>query len=248
MKTHLGRWFRFYESVPFDPKIQTLGDSLGFFWVNCLCLASTNSGILPKTKDIAWTLRKSLEETEAMLRELCEKGLLDDGPRGLAPHNWEERQFQSDLSTDRVRRHREQRKRSGNVSETVSGSSMKPFPSVSVSVSEYVSESKENGRYEIPSNSVADDFEDWWESVKQRHPKSKDFQIATVYVLEIPEVNDRAWRFQFDANHILWCNSPSWRDRGGQFAPSLAQWVLDKGYKYPPKAVKTEKDRLFDDA
>jgi hypothetical protein len=47
---------------------------------------------------------------------LVSAGLIDDFETGMAPHNWDARQFKSDVSTDRVKRFRKQAK---TVSETV---------------------------------------------------------------------------------------------------------------------------------
>jgi hypothetical protein len=112
------RWFRFYDEVVDDPKVQTLGDKLGFFWMNCLCLASKNDGILPPLKDIAWKLRKPESQIAAMVASLHERGLLDREADSFTPHNWQLRQYASDVSTERVRRFREKTERSRNADET----------------------------------------------------------------------------------------------------------------------------------
>lgn len=109
------RWFRVYDEAVDDPKLQTLPDALFKFWFNCLCIASKSGGFLPSISDLAWRTRKPEKEVAAMIASLYEHGLLDQEADTFSPHNWERRQYSSDVSTDRVR---EFRKRKGNVSET----------------------------------------------------------------------------------------------------------------------------------
>jgi hypothetical protein len=121
------RWFRFYDAVLDDPKVQQLSPELFRIWVNLLCLSSKNSGRLPPVSDIAFALRLRLATAKSALAKLKLAGLIDADENGLFPHNWEGRQYTSDSSTERVRRHREKKgngsgngytDRFGNVSET----------------------------------------------------------------------------------------------------------------------------------
>jgi hypothetical protein len=109
-------WFRMYETVLDDPKVQRLPGDTFKGWVNLLCLAKRHDGVLPEIGDIAFALRLSETEVRLLLETLMRAGLIDDGDAGLTPHNWGGRQYLSDVSTDRVKRFRE---RERNVSETV---------------------------------------------------------------------------------------------------------------------------------
>jgi hypothetical protein len=108
-------WFRFYTSTAHDPKVQRLPDRLFKAWVNLLCLAAENDGSLPGASDCAYVLRLSDEDMNSILEQLSERGLFDESESGLKPHNWDGRQYKSDVSTDRVKRFREKKR---NVSET----------------------------------------------------------------------------------------------------------------------------------
>lgn len=110
-------WFRFYESALDDPKVQRLPGDLFKGWINILCLAKRHDGILPPHEDIAFALRMSGQDTTALLDALVACGLLDHDETGISPHNWNARQYKSDVSTDRVKRFR---KRHETVSETPS--------------------------------------------------------------------------------------------------------------------------------
>jgi hypothetical protein len=86
-------------------------------WINLLCIARLNDGILPGTDAIAFHLRMDPSQAEGAIRDLIAGGLLDETDRRLKPHAWDNRQFTSDSSTSRVRKFRSKAKQEGNVSE-----------------------------------------------------------------------------------------------------------------------------------
>ena len=103
-----------------NPKVQRLssGDFKG--WVNLLCLAKEYDGSLPSVEDVGFRLRLSKRKVETLLKLLRSKGLVD----GDRMHDWDEMQYPSDSSTERVKRHRERAKEppcnvSSNVPVTV---------------------------------------------------------------------------------------------------------------------------------
>lgn len=108
-------WFRFYQEVLDDPKVQSLDPADFKAWVNLLCLACRHEGKLPSAKDIAFALRISFNDCETLLERLSNGGLIDRRNGGVngthnAIHSWEKRQYKSDTSTDRVKRFRERSK------------------------------------------------------------------------------------------------------------------------------------------
>ena len=103
-------WFRFYDEVLDDPKVQRLPPRAFKHWVNILCLAKRTDGVLPAIPDIAFALRIDEEKTQALVNTLIENKLLDNGTDGIVPHNWCGRQYKSDVSTDRVKRFRKRSK------------------------------------------------------------------------------------------------------------------------------------------
>jgi hypothetical protein len=111
----MSRWFRMYDEILDDPKVQKLPAEDFRAWVNILCLASKNEGVLPSADDIAFALRRSPNDVVTLLERLLNATLIDKrngGPNGYhyAPHGWDKRQFKSDTSTDRVKRYRERAK------------------------------------------------------------------------------------------------------------------------------------------
>ena len=100
-------WFRVYDGLVDDPKVQRLSDYLFRILINLWCVAKQNSGTLPGVDDLAFRLRLTAEETNNALGVLHKHGLIDEAADGsLTPHNWNGRQFDSDVSTARVKRFR----------------------------------------------------------------------------------------------------------------------------------------------
>lgn len=111
------RWFRFYEESINDPKLLKLPDDMYRAWTILLCFASKNEGILPPADDIAISLRMKPSKVAEWITKLVRGGLIDNVDGRYEPHNWNGRQYKSDVSTDRVKRFRNAKR---NVSETVS--------------------------------------------------------------------------------------------------------------------------------
>jgi len=110
-------WFRMYNEVVDDPKVQKLHPSLFRAWVNCLCIAAKNGGALPPIDSVAYSLHLNEKKASSLIDALIAERLLDREGDRIIPHNWGGRQFQSDNSTPRVKRFRNGQR---NVSETAS--------------------------------------------------------------------------------------------------------------------------------
>jgi hypothetical protein len=117
----MSRWFRFYDDAINDPKILKLPEATRWYWTALLCVASKNNGTLPALDDIAIQLRVTAAKATEIISSLVKATLLDKVETGFAPHNWNGRQYKSDVSTGRVKRFRE---RERNVSSTVSETEM----------------------------------------------------------------------------------------------------------------------------
>jgi hypothetical protein len=113
----MSRWFRVDDGLVDDPKVQQLSDRMFRAVVNLWCITSQNNGNFPPVDQIAFKLRISSTKAAKVVDELRAAGLVDEDDKGARPHNWNGRQFKSDVSTDRVQQFRERRR---NVSSTVS--------------------------------------------------------------------------------------------------------------------------------
>jgi hypothetical protein len=112
-------WFRLYDDVVNDLKVQQLSPKLFKFWINFLCISSKfrQNGTLPELNVIAYQLRVSPEKAHQIRDDLLAAGLVDfDGTSTYRCHNWDKRQFASDSSTERVKRFRNGQR---NVADTV---------------------------------------------------------------------------------------------------------------------------------
>lgn len=107
----MSRWFRMYDDLVDDPKVQRLAPDLFKLWVNLLCVASKNGGKLPEFEDLVFLLRMGREELVKGLDVLVERGLIDHNEDGVRPHNWDKRQFKSDADPTATERQRKKRER-----------------------------------------------------------------------------------------------------------------------------------------
>lgn len=99
-------WWRAYNTAANDPKLGGLTDWQHRCWFQLMCMASEGGGTLPPLKHIAFTLRCREDKAAEVLTQLHAAGLLDQTETGFAPHNWNGRQYKSDVSTERVKRFR----------------------------------------------------------------------------------------------------------------------------------------------
>ncbi|MBK6414090.1 hypothetical protein [Sphingopyxis sp.] len=117
-------WFRLYSRIIDDDKLRLLAFEDRWHFVAFCCLKSEGLTDEPdselRSRKIAVKLGVQLRELDEVARRLKEVGLIDET---LSPTAWDELQYRSDSSTDRVKKHRQKQgrnnvKRSGNVSVT----------------------------------------------------------------------------------------------------------------------------------
>lgn len=113
----MSRWFRLYDDLVDDPKVQQLPAATFKGLINLWCVASKNDGRLPALADIAFKLRMPVAKAQQLVGDLMEARLIDEDEDTLRPHNWNGRQFKSDNVSERVKKHREKQRET--VSETL---------------------------------------------------------------------------------------------------------------------------------
>jgi len=104
------RWFRYYTDDLNNPKLLRLSDRLHRVWVGLCCVASQNDGKLPAMEDCALMLRLPPERMGEALVSLVGAGLLERDGDILSPTDWASRQYRSDGSAERMRRHRQHKR------------------------------------------------------------------------------------------------------------------------------------------
>lgn len=112
-------WFRLYNEIIDDKKIRLLAFEDRWHFVALLCMK--NSGDLDRKKSlldqiVSVGLGVHGADLVSIKKRLTEVGLIDSNWQPLA---WNVRQFKSDASTERVKKHREKKKAQlGNTNET----------------------------------------------------------------------------------------------------------------------------------
>lgn len=112
----MSHWWRAYDHSVDNAKLQRLPGDLFKAWYNLCCLASANKGTLPSMADLAFKLRVSEAKARNVVETLQQLRLVDEEGGAFRMHEWDEYQYKSDVSTERVKRFR---KRARNVSSAV---------------------------------------------------------------------------------------------------------------------------------
>jgi hypothetical protein len=118
------QWFRMYAEAVDDDKLRLLAFEDRWHFVALLCLKASgtiDSDAPHLERRIAVKLGLQLPQLDELKRRLMDVTLIDDN---WQPIKWGDRQFESDVSTDRVRKHRS--KQQGNVSEPLRNVSETP--------------------------------------------------------------------------------------------------------------------------
>ncbi len=123
-------WFRFYTEAMGDPKLRTLSPAHRWLWVGVLAAArqSPLAGVLLVAEDIPHTIATLADyvalkerDVDAGMTELQKRGCVERDILGCwTVPKFQERQYESDNSTKRTRKHR-----SGNGDGNVPGTDQK---------------------------------------------------------------------------------------------------------------------------
>lgn len=100
-------WFRMYAEFATDPKVQSMSEAMQRRLTMLLCLRCGDVLATLQEDEIACALRLQEQEIAETKALFLRKGFIDDAWNLL---NWDKRQFNSDSSTERSRKHREAKK------------------------------------------------------------------------------------------------------------------------------------------
>jgi hypothetical protein len=109
-------WFRLYSEFAHDPKIQMLPEAMQRRYVMLMCLRCSETLETLHETEVAFQLRLSEAELIETKQLFVSKNFIDKQWNLL---NWDKRQFVSDSSTMRVRKHRDNKKQPSNDDETL---------------------------------------------------------------------------------------------------------------------------------
>lgn len=199
------QWFRMYAEFLHDPKVQMLSETDQRRYIMLLCIRCSNDDeTLHETFDetsIAFQLRITIEEWRQTLSHLMVKGLVNDVGQ---PVNWSKRQYQSDSSTPRVRKHREVMKRFSNDDETP--------PDTETDT-------------ETDNKNPLTPFDEFWAVWPKR--KAKQDAIKAWKKLK---VTDSLWLL-IKAAIERDLQTDDWKKNGGSFVPHPATWLNGKRWE-----------------
>lgn len=109
-------WFRLYTEFADDPKVQMLSEQMQRRLIMIFCLRGKETLETLHETQIAFQLRITPSELAETKKVFVESGFIDSD---WSVVNWARRQFLSDSSTDRVRRHRSRLKQDETLHVTV---------------------------------------------------------------------------------------------------------------------------------
>ena len=191
-------WFRLYAEFAFDPKIQTISETLQRRYIMLLCLKC--HGEIPGLNDIqlSGALRISVDELHKTHDDLLSVGIISDN---YDIPKWSERQYRSDSSTSRVAKFRS--KKGETLQKRKCNGSVTPL---SVSVSKYVSESFNIFYKEYPRKIGKHN------ALKVFTKINPDKELLDKIMLALKE-QKKNWRdIKFTPHPATWLNGKRWED------------------------------------
>lgn len=90
-------------------------------------MAKKHGGALPEIREVAYRLHVTESRASELIKQLVEVGLFDNCDGVFCPHNWNGRQFNSDGSAERMRRHRDRHRDVTSDTESDGGKNVTPL-------------------------------------------------------------------------------------------------------------------------
>lgn len=236
-------WIRLYTDLPMNRKVQNLSPDVFKFWVNLLC-ASSENGAVPSVRDLSFVTRIRPHRVRVYLGKLLEAHLIDadssvDGAFNV--HGWDERQFASDQSNERVRKHRDGRR---NVTPSVTET-----PPEQSRAEQIQSRAEQPGVFDFKEHEskppgIEERIDATAEALKARHPPVRACGLAEIrknlkaIVGKLPQAGKVLALQRIETNHRGWCETEDWKRDGGQYAKGLANWLSPSMQRFldPPPA------------
>nr|WP_279091355.1 hypothetical protein [Comamonas thiooxydans] len=108
-------WFRVYSEFATDPKVQSMSEAMQRRLMMLMCLRCSDVLATLHDDELQFALHIGNEELAETKALFVRKGFIDDAWNLM---NWDKRQFNSDSSTERSRKHREAKKAADAAIET----------------------------------------------------------------------------------------------------------------------------------
>lgn len=213
------KWFRLYAEFATDPKVQMLSEQDQRRLLMLFCLRCSNGDVTLQCNAVAFQLRISNSEWAETRANLIAQNLINEDNKPVA---WEKRQFDSDTSAERVRKHREEKKRSCNV--TSNGD-----------VTPQRQRQRQSQRQTLtPSATTAASTDDRFENFWSAYPKKTGKEAARKSWSKVPKPADT---LQAILKALVWQReSEQWNKEGGQFIPNPATYLNQQRWLDEPPA------------
>jgi uncharacterized protein YgfB (UPF0149 family) len=109
-------WFRMYAEFATDAKVQSMSEAMQRRLMMLFCLRCSDVLATLQEDELAFAMRLNSDELAETKALFVRKGFTDSEWNLL---NWDKRQFNSDSSTERSRKHRNAKKESTEIIETL---------------------------------------------------------------------------------------------------------------------------------
>ena len=250
-----GGWFKIYERVLNDPKLHEITPEDRWAWVECLCIASIygdETGRLRSLNGMAFLMRRSENDTEAVLERLVNAGLIDTKAGGKTGsywcvHDWEKWQGTNALGSRAPPRDktRQDKTRLDNIDSTAEAE--KPAKNTS----DIVDLAFERFKRAYPKR----DGDQGWKVAKDKFAlavrKGTDpetiIAAAEKYRLAMHREGNTGDRAKFVKQAATWMNQRMWEEYSepSQPKPATNGHATDDPQRFQPKPGQSWEGRLL---
>lgn len=184
-------WLRLYAEFSTDPKVQMMSEAMQRRLIMLFCLQCSNGietfHVTERETSIAFALRISDEEIALTKAEFVRRGFINED---WTLRNWGKRQYASDSSTARVRKHREAKKNA----ETKDGNDVKRFSNALEQIQNRTEE-EQGGKPPLSPTAVDDDEAGEGESgsVIPQCPHAEILKLFAEKLPELPQPRRSLW-------------------------------------------------------
>ena len=204
-------WFRMYSEFASDPKVQSMSEVMQRRLLMLFCLRCSNVLATLQPDELAFALHISIDELSDAKTLFLQKGFIDDQWNLI---NWDKRQFNSDSSTARSRKHREAKKefsKNSNVGATLRNVAATPPDT----------DTDTDIKPPTPLRGADVRFDRFWSAYPRK--KAKD-AARKAWAKRRP---DDSMLASMLAAIAVQSKSAQWLKDGGQFVPYPATWLND---------------------
>ena len=216
------QWFRLYSEFAHDPKIQMMPEPMQRRYIMLLCMRCSETLVTLHETEIAFQMRLSDDELAKTKELFLSKGFIDDDWNLT---NWEKRQYASDSSTERVRKHRDKKKEEPKQDETLQKRS---------------SNGTEQNRTE--QNRVKESYDSLFIRFYEAYPK-KVGKPSALKAFSKCKPDESLLQKMLDSLEIQ-KQSPQWAKDGGQYIPHPATWL--NGERWNDSTTQEKTFSIFD--